>query len=127
MSIDWVYTDVHLTGKVSDDELAAYYQLADLFLCMSEHEGFNVPSIESMNTDVPILAYNSTSLPYTLGESGVLINEKHYEEIAEMIDLIMEDQTFRTGILNAQRQRLAFFRRSRLEQILKSYVEQIIV
>ncbi len=116
--------DVHLTGKVSDDELAAYYRIADLLLCMSEHEGFNVPMVEAMHAGVPVLAYNSTSIPYTLGESGVLIHEKRYDEIAEMIDLLVTDHALRIQVIEAQRKRIGYFDRSRLEQLLQSYIEQ---
>jgi glycosyltransferase involved in cell wall biosynthesis len=118
--------DVFFTGKITDSELAAYYHVADLLLCMSEHEGFNVPLVEAMHADVPILAYNSTSIPYTLGNAGVVINKKCYEEIAEMMDVLIENQTVRSQILSAQQQQLAYFQKPRLEQILKSYIEQVI-
>ncbi len=117
--------DVHLTGKVTDDELAAYYQIADLMLCMSEHEGFSVPMVEAMHSGVPILAYNSTSIPYTLSQSGVLVNDKRYDEIAEMIDLMIENQTLRQSIIETQRRRLSFFERANVEQILKSSLTQL--
>ena len=117
--------DVHLTGKVTDDELAAYYQLADVMLCMSEHEGFSVPMVEAMHCDLPILAYNSTSIPFTLGQSGVLVNEKRYEEVAEMIDLMIENQEFRRNIIETQRRRLSFFERTNVEQILKNSIAQL--
>ncbi|PID56023.1 glycosyltransferase [candidate division KSB3 bacterium] len=117
--------DVHITGRVSDDELAAYYQVADLLLCMSEHEGFCVPMVEAMYSDLPILACHSTSIPYTLGESGVLIHEKCYEKIAEMIDLMIENQAFRQGILKAQRRRFSYFKRDHVEQILKRVLAQL--
>lgn len=118
--------DVYLTGKVTDEELAAYYQIADLMLCMSEHEGFNVPLVEAMHAGIPILAYNAASIPYTLGGAGVMINEKRYDDIAEMMDLLIEDQPFREKILHCQQQRLAYFARPRLEQLLKSYIEELI-
>ena len=117
--------DIHITGKVTDDELAAYYQLADLMLCMSEHEGFSVPMVEAMHSGLPILAYNSTSIPYTLGESGVLANEKRYDEVAEMIDLMIENQRFRQGIIENQHRRLSDFERANVEQILKSSLAQL--
>lgn len=117
--------NVHLTGKVTDEELAAYYQIADLMLCMSEHEGFSVPMIEAMHAGIPILAYNATSIPYTLDSAGVLVNEKRYDEIAEMMDLLIENQPFREKILRSQQQRLAYFARPRLEQVLKTYIEQV--
>ena len=34
---------LHIVGQVTNDELAALYEVADLFLCASEHEGFCVP------------------------------------------------------------------------------------
>jgi len=117
--------DVHLTGLVPDNELAAYYKIADLMVCMSEHEGFNVPLLEAMHANIPILAYNSTSIPYTLDGAGVLINKKCYEEIAEMMDLLMENQTLRSRILETQRKRLPFFQKPRLEGILKSYIDRV--
>ncbi|GAK61671.1 glycosyltransferase [Candidatus Vecturithrix granuli] len=117
--------NVCLTGKVTDEELAAYYQIADLMLCMSEHEGFSVPMIEAMHAEIPILAYNATSIPYTLDGAGVLINEKRYDEIAEMMDLLIENRPFREKILRSQQQRLAYFARPRLEQVLKTYIEEV--
>ena len=38
--------DVYFLGHVANEELAAYYEIADVFLCCSEHEGFCVPLVE---------------------------------------------------------------------------------
>ena len=48
--------DVHFPGHVSNEELVAYYDVADLFLCASEHEGFCVPLIEAFHMRVPVVA-----------------------------------------------------------------------
>lgn len=117
---------VHFTKHVTDSQLAAYYQLADLLLCMSEHEGFSVPLLEAMHLGIPILAYNSTSIPHTLDGSGVLFNEKRYEEIAEMMDMLMENQEFRTAIVAKQRRRLEHFKKPRLEGLLKGFIEGVL-
>jgi glycosyltransferase involved in cell wall biosynthesis len=110
---------------VSDSQLAAYYQLADLLLCMSEHEGFSVPLLESMHLRIPVLAHNTTSIPHTLDGAGVIFNEKRYDEIAEMMDLLMEDQAFKTAIVEQQRKRLEFFKKPRLEGLLRSYIDEV--
>ena len=120
-----VEDSVCFTKHVTDSQLAAYYQLADLLLCMSEHEGFSVPLVESMHLGIPVLAYNSTSIPHTLDGVGVMVNEKRYDEIAEMMDLLMEDQKLRTTIVEQQRQRLEFFKKPRLESLLKSFIENV--
>ena len=72
-----------LPDSVSFEDLISYYKISDVFLCMSEHEGFCVPLVESMFFNIPIIAYNSTAVPYTLDNSGILVKEKKYDEIAD--------------------------------------------
>ncbi|HWP47488.1 MAG TPA: glycosyltransferase [Candidatus Limnocylindrales bacterium] len=119
-------SEVHFVGHVSLEELIAFYKVSHVFLCLSEHEGFCVPLLESMVFDLPILAYRSTAVPFTLGSSGVLINEKRYEEIAEMIHLLITDPALREAIIQAQRKRLMFFSRERVKGILLNYLKTVI-
>ena len=63
-------------GEVTDDELAAYYRTADVYISLSEHEGFCVPLIEAMAADVPVLAYAAGAVPDTLGGAGVVFSPK---------------------------------------------------
>ena len=65
--------EVVFTGHIRFDEILAYYHVADIFLCMSEHEGFCVPLVESMFFNIPIVAYASSAIPDTLGGSGFLL------------------------------------------------------
>jgi glycosyltransferase involved in cell wall biosynthesis len=95
-----------MPGSVSDNDLNAYYSIADVFLCMSEHEGFCVPLVESMYFNVPIIANNSTAIPYTLGDAGILVNNKNYREIAELIDVITNDNSLKMKLIKKQKNRL---------------------
>ena len=61
--------DVIFTGQIKFDEILAYYQLADLFLCMSEHEGFCVPIVEAMYFNVPVIARDTSAIAWTLAGS----------------------------------------------------------
>jgi len=102
--------DVYLLGGVTQEELVTYYTLADVFVSMSEHEGFCVPLIESMYFEIPVMAYRTSAVPYTLGDSGILIkNKSEWLKSAEMIELITKDQVFRESILAKQRERLSDF------------------
>lgn len=102
-------SDVVFTGSVAFEDLISYYKIADVFLCMSEHEGFCVPIVESMYFDIPIIAHNSTSVPYTLGNSGILVKGKKYDEIAEFIDVIINNNDLKMNIIEKQRIRLSGF------------------
>jgi len=114
--------NVLFTGHIKLDQLTAYYRAADLFLCMSEHEGFCIPLLEAMHFGVPILAYSAGAVPETLGGSGVLLREKDFPRIAELMDLLLNDAPLREGIIRRQRERLKDFDPARLERKLKGYL-----
>ena len=77
--------DVHFLGHVSNEELAAYYEVADLFLCASEHEGFCVPLIEAFHKRVPVVAYAATAIPATMDGGGVLYTTRIRRLVAALI------------------------------------------
>lgn len=121
-------SDVYFTGHVKFDEILAYYRIANVFLCMSEHEGFCVPLVEAMFFDVPIIAYDSSAVGDTLGGSGLLIEEKNFGEIAGLIDRIVSDSELRDKVLFNQRIRLEDFNHDKIlnqfEKYLKGFIEQ---
>ncbi|WP_067047735.1 glycosyltransferase family 4 protein [Methanofollis ethanolicus] len=102
-------SDIYFPGKVPFRDLVSYYMASDIFLCMSEHEGFNVPLVESMFFGLPIIAYLSSAIPYTLGDAGVLVRSKNYMEIAELMNIILEDPGLRNRLIAHQRERLKEF------------------
>jgi glycosyltransferase involved in cell wall biosynthesis len=93
---------VHFTGHVSDEELVAYYEVADLFLCASEHEGFCVPIVEAFHLQVPVLAYAATAVPATMDGAGVLYAEKDPELVAALMDGILSDRRLQDAIVAGQ-------------------------
>lgn len=114
-----------LTGSISEKDMASYYKAADLFLCMSEHEGFCVPLLEAMNFDVPIMAYKSTGVPYTMADAGILFNKKNYIQIAEMIDALISDRDFKEKVVKKQRSRLQDFSEEKVESKLIEVIREL--
>jgi L-malate glycosyltransferase len=97
------------TGPVPDDDLAAFYRWADVYVSLSEHEGFCVPLVESMAAGVPVLAYAAGAVPETLGGSGVLFAPKDLEVAAELLGSLVYDRPMRDRVLEGQRRRLRDF------------------
>ena len=101
--------EVVFTGHLDDDELLACYSVADVFLCLSEHEGFCVPLLEAMAADLPVLAYASTAVPDTLGGAGVLFAPKDLEFASELLGELAYNETLRARVIAGQRRRLSDF------------------
>ena len=106
------------TGPVPDAELATYYRTARAYVSLSEHEGFCVPLIEAMSTDVPILAYGAGAVPETLGGSGICFTPKDLERAAELLGMLVYDDELRASVIAGQRRRLADFTEARAETAL---------
>jgi glycosyltransferase involved in cell wall biosynthesis len=94
--------DVHFLGHVSNEELTALYDVADLFLCASEHEGFCVPLIESFYKQVPVLAYASTAVPATMDGGGILYETKDPFEVARVMAAVLDDPDLEDRVIASQ-------------------------
>jgi len=113
------------TGHVSFEDLLACYRCSDVFISMSEHEGFGVPLVESMLMELPVMAYAAAAVPDTLGGAGVQFREKRYEELAEMAHLLTVDESMREAVIESQRKRVERFRPRRVEADLLGYLEEV--
>ena len=94
--------DVHFSGHVSNEELAAYYDVADLFLCASEHEGFCVPLVEAFHMRVPVVAYAATAVPATLDGGGVLYEDRDPHHVAALVDAVAVGSAIADNVLASQ-------------------------
>ena len=117
--------EVHFTGKVSVPALMAYYRNADVFLAMSEHEGFGIPWVEAMALGVPVLSYAAGALPETVGEGGVLFRDKAYDEVAALVGLVSADQAVRDRLIAAGRARAGYFAPERWAGEVKALIEAL--
>lgn len=110
--------EICFTGHIHDEEMFAVYKASDVFLSLSEHEGFGLPFIESMVFDLPIVAYDCTAVPYTLGDAGILIKNKRVDYIGELLHIITHSKELRKKIIRGQQQRLEEFKKKNLEKFL---------
>jgi glycosyltransferase involved in cell wall biosynthesis len=117
--------DVIFTDRVKTDELVAYYLSGDVFLCMSEHEGFCAPLLEAFRFEMPVIGYDAGAVGETLGGGGILVQEKNYAEIAELAYRVTHDPRLRESILVGQRRVLDVFAARDQGETLLQYVKQV--
>jgi glycosyltransferase involved in cell wall biosynthesis len=117
--------DVHFLGHVSNEELTALYDIADLFLCASEHEGFCVPIVEAFYKRVPVLAYAATAVPATMDGGGVLYETKDPFEIARLIAAVLDDADVEEAVVASQDAALARLRGKDFAGTLLRFVDEV--
>jgi glycosyltransferase involved in cell wall biosynthesis len=93
---------VHFVGQVSNEELVAFYEVADLFLCASEHEGYCVPLVEAFYKQIPVLAYAATAVPATMDGAGILYDSKDPSHVAALMDAVASNVDVQEAIIGGQ-------------------------
>jgi len=113
---------VILTGKVTDEDLYAYYRLADVFICLSEHEGFGIPLVESMVFDLPIIAIDNSNIKNTLNGGGILLEEKNIDDIANILIDLSNNRSYRREVLYGQRNALKNYQPQNIKKALVEFL-----
>ncbi len=111
--------EVVFTGQVDDEELYGYYRLADVFLCLSEHEGFCVPLQEAMHFALPVIAYEAGAVRETLHGGGLLLQDKSPELVAEILDRVTHGGELRRAVLASQKTAIAEIRATDFGALLR--------
>jgi glycosyltransferase involved in cell wall biosynthesis len=83
-----------LSGFIADEDKAALYNLAGIFVYPSFYEGFGFPPLEAMACGVPVIVSHSSSLPEIVGDAGILIDPYQPDEIFQALKQILLDQSF---------------------------------
>lgn len=120
--------NVVFTGHIPFKDILAYYHLSDLFLCMSEHEGFCIPLVEAMLFKLPIIAFDSTGVTGTLGSGGILLKEKKPLETAGLIHYVLSHPELKEQLVTDGQKQMEEFRMEKTEKMfikkLQGFIER---
>ena len=100
---------VEIAGSVTHEELIAYYAGCDAFLCLTNHEGFCVPLLEAMYHRLPIVTWNCTAVPETVGDAGLVLADKQPARVAAAMHRVVQDDELRAALAQAAGERVAWF------------------
>lgn len=117
--------DIVFTGHIPFEELLSVYRLGDVFLSMSEHEGFCLPLIESCYFRVPVVAYDAGAVAETLGGSGIVFNEKKPDVTAGLVERVLNDEPLREKLKDLQAKRLDTYRKDSEPETLFALLKEV--
>jgi len=72
-----------IPGFVVNEDLAAIYSDALVFVYPSFYEGFGLPPLEAMQCGTPAITSNTTSLPEVVGDAGIMINPTDLDALCD--------------------------------------------
>lgn len=120
---EWSLSDkVKVINDASFDDLPILYQSAVAFAYVSEFEGFGIPLLEAMNSQIPILSASTSSLNEVAGNAAIYCHPHDIVDMAIQLKTIVNDESTRKQlIINAKKQLEKFDNSKLMEQLLNIY------
>ena len=82
-------------GYASDADLIQLYNLCQLYVFPSWHEGFGLPALEAMACGAPVIGANTTSLPEVIGLDEALFDPFDAAAISRKMVQALQDAALR--------------------------------
>ena len=101
--------EVILTGYLNDQEVQKMYQNAKLYVFPSINEGFGIPVLEAFKYNTPVVIANNTCLPEVAGLGAKSFNPFDVVDIANTLQLVLNDQTLRESYIDKGNEQLQKF------------------
>jgi len=112
------------TGYLPEDDLVALYNLCQVFIFPSVHEGFGLPALEAMQCGAATLASNVTSLPEVIGWDEAMFDPYDVRGISKALEKALTDEAHWEALKNhARTQAKKFSWDKTAEMILSGFSE----
>jgi glycosyltransferase involved in cell wall biosynthesis len=100
---------VHFYGVVPTDEITRLYRGAEAVAFVSLDEGFGLPILEAMASDVPVLTSEIAAMPEVAGDAALTVNPLSVDAIADALHRITSDASLRQLLRERGRARTRLF------------------
>jgi glycosyltransferase involved in cell wall biosynthesis len=117
---------VTIESGLEPAELWRRYAQADVFCCLSEHEGFCVPLLEAFHFGLPVVARPAGGVPEVAGDAALLTDDEDLAVIAELLNLAATDADLRAELRQRGELRLEEFAFDATAAKLRAAVESVV-
>lgn len=100
---------VRWLGRVPDDELSLWYNIANVCAYPSLYEGFGLPPLEAMACGTPVIASDTSALPEVVGTAGILLEPTNVQTWANALSKVLSDNDFASNLSRAGLQQASRF------------------
>ena len=90
---------VHFLGQVADEDLPGLYRLASVFAYPSVGEGFGIPILEALNSQVPVVTSTGSCFAEPGGDAALYTTPGNVHELAQALDRVLGDDDLRRTMI----------------------------
>jgi glycosyltransferase involved in cell wall biosynthesis len=94
-------------GFVPDEQMPAYYSLADVYVSPSLLEGFGLPIAEALACQTPVVAAEAGAVAEVTGPGGLLVPPREPDALASAVNELLQDTVRRKELGRLGREYIA--------------------
>ncbi len=113
-------------GFVDDDDAAAFYQKATMFVMPSIYEGFGMPILESMASGCPVIASDIPVLKEVGGDAALYAKAGDSDDFKEVIEKLIKDTGLQKKLVELGKQNLKNFSLEKNAKVISDKVKSLI-
>ncbi|HPN54800.1 MAG TPA: glycosyltransferase family 1 protein [Candidatus Moranbacteria bacterium] len=118
--------DIIFTSCITNEDKAAVYTLASLFVYPSFLEGFGLPVLEAMRIGVPVVASNTSSIPEVAGNGAIMVDPDRPDELfLAMKEILLNRDFYENMKTEAQKQAIKFNWKTSARELLAVFTKTI--
>lgn len=117
---------VQILQYLPDHLLREYYIMADVFVYLSEYEGFGIPPLEAMCYGLPVIISDTPAMNTIYRDSAHFVSSFSSSAVADAIKKVIEDGNERSRLINAGREMTARYTWHETARIISSDWEQLL-
>ncbi len=117
--------DVILLGGLSGEDTHRILASAEALVFVSYFEGFGIPLIEAMASEVPVIAANATAVPEVCNNAALYVDPFSEKTISHAMDKIITDPGLRKQLTVKGTKRVANFSWDRTADKVWKIIQQV--
>jgi glycosyltransferase involved in cell wall biosynthesis len=117
---------VQILQYLPDHLLQEYYIMADVFVYLSEYEGFGIPPLEAMCYRLPVIISDTPAMNTIYRDSAYFVPSFWPQAVADAIKKVLEDETEKSRLIDAGREMAARYNWRETARIISSDWEQLL-
>ncbi|MFZ4797744.1 MAG: glycosyltransferase family 4 protein [Bacteroidia bacterium] len=113
--------------NINFDDLPIIYQCSQVFVYISEFEGFGIPILEAMKSEIPVITSNCSSLPEVIGSNGKCISPFDFEAIVSFINIDLQNsEAINNRVNEAKKRTFLFDKNSMAKTLIDFYIKSTV-
>ena len=120
--IDFVY----FLENVDFKDFSAIYQSASCMVNLSYFEGFGIPLVEAMYSELPMVLSNSSCFPEIADNTALFVNPDDIKEIGTALSSVLFDEHIRKTLIENSEKRKHLFSHQQMAKALNNCYQRLL-